>query len=210
MQIRLLHKDDIEEKVKTRSLYEENFDIGDDDFIDYYYDTIIKRNEVVVVENNGEIISMIHLNPYDYNVLGNIEHVHYFVALATKKDYRNMGYMKKAIDFAINYLNQLKEPFCYIVPENDGLERFYNRFGFVRVCKFTLDKFSRLEYDIFPHNSEEYNELMIREDEFLKLETEEYRQNLSKKNVLFKVLANDKGLRIDDLCQKRIYVCQEV
>ena len=76
MQIKILHKDDIKEKLKTRELYEENFDIGDKDFVDYYYQTIIKRNEVAVMEDNGNIISMVHLNPYEYNICGNIKTIH--------------------------------------------------------------------------------------------------------------------------------------
>ena len=85
MQIKILHKDDIDEKLKTRKLYEENFDIGDKDFVDYYYQTIIKRNEVVVMENDNNIISMVHLNPYEYNICGDIKTIHYLVAIATEK-----------------------------------------------------------------------------------------------------------------------------
>lgn len=210
MQIKLLHKYDISNKLKTRSLYEDNFDIGDKDFVDYYYNNIIKRNEVVVVVEDDEIVSMIHLNPYTYNVCGSIRRVHYLVALATKKSYRKKGYMSKAIDFAINYLNELKEPFCYIVPENGYAEKLYNKFGFEKVCKFNIDKFSHDEYDIYPEDNEEYRQLMIAEENFLVLETDEYREELSKKNVLFKLLDNRDGLNMKELKDMKIYVCQEV
>lgn len=210
MQIKLLHKEDISDKLKTRPLYEENFDIGDKDFIDYYYDTIIKRNEVAVAIENDEIVSMIHLNPYLYNVCGNIKNVHYFVALATKTAHRKKGYMSKMLDFAISYLNELKEPFCYIVPENDYAERLYNKFGFEKVCRFNIDKFSHDTYDIYPDDNDEYRKLMTAEDKFLALETDEYREELSKKDVLFKILDNNDGLTIKALKDKKIYVCQEV
>ena len=210
MQIKLLHKDDISDKLKTRPLYEENFDIGNKDFIDYYYSNIIKRNEVVVTVEDDEIISMIHLNPYIYNVCGNIRRVHYLVALATKTENRKKGYMSKAIDFAIDYLNELKEPFCYIVPENEYAEKLYNKFGFERVCKFNIEKFSHDVYDIYPEENDEYKQLMIAEENFLALETDEYREELSKKNVLFKLLDSRDGLNIKELKDKKIYVCQEV
>ena len=51
MQIEIFKRDDIESKLKTRKLYEECFDEGKDDFIDYYYDVIIKRNEIVVAKD---------------------------------------------------------------------------------------------------------------------------------------------------------------
>lgn len=210
MQIRLLKRDDIVAKVKTRSLYEENFDFNNTDFIDYYYDIIIKRNEVVVIEEDNQIISMIHLNPYIYNICGYISTVHYFVALATKFAYRKKGYMSKAINFAINYLNDLNEPFCYILPQNENLENYYKKFGFEKVCKFTVDKFSKIKYDIFPELTKEYNNLMMNEEKFIELETDEYRKNLSKKNVMMKILNNNNGLSIEKLCSKKIYICQEV
>ena len=210
MQIKILHKDDIKEKLKTRKLYEENFDIGDKDFVDYYYRTIIKRNEVVTMVDDNNIISMVHLNPYEYNICGNIKTIHYLVGIATKEEYRNKGYISKTLNFAIDYLNDLKEPFCFLVPENDSLEKFYNRFGFERVCKFNIDKFSREKYDIYPVNTVEYDNLMKKEQEFLLVSTDEYKKELSEKNVIVKMLNNNLNLSIEKLRNKRIYVCQEV
>ena len=210
MQIKILHKDDIKEKLKTRKLYEENFDIGDKDFVDYYYRTIIKRNEVVTMVDDNNIISMVHLNPYEYNICGNIKTIHYLVGIATKKEYRNKGYISKTLNFAIDYLNDLKEPFCFLVPENDSLEKFYNRFGFERVCKFNIDKFSREKYDIYPVNTDEYKQLMKKEQDFLLISTDEYKKELSEKNVIIKILDNNMNFTIEELKNKRIYVCQEV
>ena len=210
MQIKILHKDDIKEKLKTRELYEENFDIGDKDFVDYYYQTIIKRNEVAVMEDNGNIISMVHLNPYEYNICGDIKTIHYLVGIATKEEYRNKGYISKTLNLVIDYLNDLKEPFCFLVPENDSLEKFYNRFGFERVCKFNIDKFSKEKYDIYPVNTDEYKQLMKMEQDFLLISTDEYKKELSEKQVLIKILENNMNLTIEKLKNKRIYVCQEV
>lgn len=210
MQIKILHKDDIDEKLKTRKLYEENFDIGDKDFVDYYYQTIIKRNEVVVIEDCGDIISMIHLNPYEYNICGKIKTIHYLVGIATDKNHRNKGYISKALNFTVDYLNDLKEPFCFLISENVGLENFYKRFGFERTCKFTIDKFSKEKYDIYPVSTPEYKELMKKEQEFLMASTDEYRKELSEKNVLIKMLNNNMNLSIEELRNKKIYICQEV
>ncbi len=210
MQIKILHKDNIDEKLKTRKLYEENFDIGDKDFVDYYYETIIKRNEVVVMEDSGTVISMVHLNPYEYNICGDIKNIHYLVGIATRKEYRNKGYITKTLNFAINYLNELKEPFCFLVPENKNLEKFYQRFGFERVCRFNIDKFSKEKYDIYPVNTVEYDNLMKKEQEFLLVSTDEYKKELSEKNVIVKMLNNNLNLSIEKLRNKRIYVCQEV
>ena len=210
MQIKIFHKDDIHNKLNTRSLYEENFDIGDNDFINYYYDTIIKRNEVAALLDENQVISMVHLNPYSYSVFDKVFNVHYLVAIATKKEYRGKGHMTMLLNAAIDYLKEMHEPFCYLVPENDNIEKFYNRFGFKSVCRFTLDKFSKEEFDIYPIKTKEYDDLMIEEDKFLALETDEYRENLSRKNVLIKLLSNDCGFDLEKLKCSKIYICQEV
>ncbi len=210
MQVELLLKNDIENKLKTRSLYESCFDEGKNSFIDYYYDTIIKRNEIVVVKDSDEIVSMIHLNPYLYYVCGELRNVHYLVAIATKENCRNRGLMKLCFDKAIEYLNYLKEPFCYLVPDSDIYESIYKKYGFDVVTKFTLDKFSDKSYDVYPDKNEEYLKLMKNEEYFLNMETEEYIEDLKNKNVMFKILDNADNYSIDFFKRKKIYVCQEV
>ena len=209
MQIEIIKRDDIESKLKTRKLYEECFDEGKDDFIDYYYDVIIKRNEMVVAKDGDTIVSMIHLNPYIYNICGNIKNVHYLVAIATKREYRGKGLMSSCINKAIDYLRYLNEPFCYLVPENERLEKAYKKFGFETVCKFNIDKFSTENYDIHPYNDDEYKKLMEKEDEFLKLESKEYIEDLKNKAVMFNVLDSN-NYNINYFKEKKIYVCQEV
>lgn len=213
MQLKIYKENDIEKKLKTRELYEENFDIGDKEFIDYYYDTIIRRNIVVAIEDgDGKVIAMVHLNPYIYSILGMEFNVHYLVAVATKNIYRGKGYMRDVLNAAINYLTESKEPFCYIVPENDRLKNTYHKFGFEEVSKFTVDKFSNDTYDIYPVKTEEYLNLMKKEQLFLDLETEEYKEDLKNKIVMMKILNSDISplKTMSDFKSKKIYVCQEV
>ena len=210
MQVKLLRKDDIDLKLASRKLYEQCFDEGKKYFVDYYYDTIIKRNEMIVALDGDEIVSMIHLNPYLYNICGDIRKVHYFVAIATKEEYRNRGLMDSCLSKAIEYMNELGEPYCYLVPDNKEVENIYRKYGFEIVGKFTLDKFSNAEYDIFPDANEEYINLMKKEEYYLGMETKEYIDELKNKNVMFKVLKQSNGYNIDFFKEKRIYVCQEV
>ena len=205
----MVKKDDIDTKLKSRKLYESCFDEGKDSFVDYYYDTIIKRNEMIIVRDNDEIVSMIHLNPYIYNICGVMHNVHYLVAISTKKEYRHRGLMAKCITKALEYLKSLREPFCYLVPDTKELEMLYQKFGFGTVCKFSLDKFSNLEYDIYPEKNEEYIKLMKKEDYFLKFETKEYLDDLKNKVVMFNVL-DESNYNVVFFRSKRIYVCQEV
>ena len=108
------------------------------------------------------------------------------------------------------YLKELNEPFCYLLADNSRLENYYQKYGFEIVCKFTLNKFSNDTYDVFPVNDEEYNDLMIAENDFLKKESDDYRKNLSRKNVMMKIFNNRDGLLIDKFKYSKVYVCQEV
>lgn len=213
MQIKIFKEQDINDKLKTRKLYEQCFDEGKNEYIDYYYDVIIKRNTVVaLVDDNDDVISMVHLNPYLYNVMGKDFTVHYLVAVATDKNHRGHGYMKRVLITAIEYLDKLHEPFCYIVPDTEELKNTYKKLGFEVVCDFTLDKFSKLSYDIYPVKTDEYNLLMEKEQYYLNFETDEYKKDLSSKKVMFKLLDSDLvGVKnISELLDKDIYVCQEV
>ena len=213
MQIKIFKERDLNDKLKTRKLYEQCFDEGKGEYIDYYYDVIIKRNVVVALcDDSNEIVSMVHLNPYLYNIMGKDYNIHYLVAVATDKSNRGQGFMQKVISTAIEYLDKLKEPFCYIVPDTNELKDVYARFGFEVVCNFTLDKFSKLTYDIYPVRNDEYNFLMEKEQYYLNFESEEYKKDLGSKKVMFKLLNPSLiGINsINDLLDKRIYVCQEV
>ena len=213
MQVRILKENDLKEKLETRKLYEQCFDEGKDEYIDYYYDTIIKRNVIVALSDDDcNVVSMVHLNPYLYNVFGKEFLVHYLVAVATDKDYRGHGYMNKVINAAIDYLNTLNEPFCYLVPDTDDLKEAYSRLGFKVVCNFTLDKFSKATYDIYPVRNDEFKTLMEKEQYYLNVETEDYKRDLSSKKVMFKLLnGNLIGINdINEMLDKRIYICQEV
>lgn len=213
MQIKIYKVNDIEEKLKTRKLYEQNFDADKDDFVEYYYDVIIKRNEVVaLVDESGEIISMVHLNPYIYNVMGCETKIHYLVAVATDIRHRGKGHMREVLDAAISYLKDSGEAFCIIVPDDDSLMKAYEKFGFETVGKFNIDKFSNERYDIFPVRNDEFNKLMEKEKYFLGFEAEEYIEDLKKKVVMIKPLNIEKLPCKDmkELKSKSIYVCQEV
>ena len=83
------------EKGKTRKLYEEIFSEDSVSFVDYYYTEKTKDNTIYVVEEDGAVRAMLHLNPYTLMVNGKEEPSHYIVAVATEKEYRKRGYMAR-------------------------------------------------------------------------------------------------------------------
>ena len=90
MEIRKLGQ---QEHQDSRRLYEEVFEEDSASFVDYYYTEKTRDNQIYVVEADGGIRSMLHLNPYRLYVNGSGKDVNYIVAVATQKEYRKRGYM---------------------------------------------------------------------------------------------------------------------
>jgi len=86
-----LRKLSLDEHIRTRKLWEEIFIEDTPEFLDYYYSKKAKDNEIYVIEDDSEIVSMLHLNPYKMRIQDSIYTTHYIVAVATKETYRSKG-----------------------------------------------------------------------------------------------------------------------
>ena len=210
--IKVLEETDIDLKLKTRELYESCFDTGKKDYIDYYYSEIIKRNLIFVCFDEDKIISMIHLNPYIYNICGNIDKVYYIIAVATKTEYRNKGIMNNLLECAMEYLKKNNVPFCFLMADNEKLYKTYERHGFYVLCNFTYDKFTKDEFDVHPIRSYEFDKMMENEQKFLDIESDEYKEFLKKQKICVRIL-DDKKMgcikSIEEFRKKRCLFCQE-
>ena len=60
------------EKERTRKLYEEAFD-DPKEFVDYYYSDKCLDNRMIVSFEGGEVVSMLHLNPFSVNLCGTVD-----------------------------------------------------------------------------------------------------------------------------------------
>lgn len=118
MEIRRL---EVWEHEKTRPLYEEVFSEDSKGFVDYYYTEKTKDNQIYVVEEDGTICAMLHLNPYPVMVNGQEKLLHYIVAVATKPEYRKRGYMAALIRRVLEDMYAAGEIFTYLMPAAEGI-----------------------------------------------------------------------------------------
>lgn len=123
MNIRYLEN---EEKLNIRPLYEKVFD-DSKGFVDYFFDGPIYDNDVLVLEVEDEIVSMLQLVPKRMVYNGKICSVHYIYAVATEERCRKNGYMGMLFEKAFVDLKKKGEPFTYLVPVDP---RVYKKFGF--------------------------------------------------------------------------------
>ena len=105
----------------TRFLYENVFTGDSKLFVDYYYTEKTKDNQIFVVEEDGEIRAMIHLNPYTFMVNGREKAVNYIVAVATEEAYRGKGFMKALLHRTIREMYAEGESFTFLMPAAEGI-----------------------------------------------------------------------------------------
>ncbi|MGN0335488.1 MAG: GNAT family N-acetyltransferase [Lachnospiraceae bacterium] len=116
-----------EEKERSRKLYEEAFPEDPEEFVDYYYGCHTKDNQILVLEQNGKICSMLHLNPYTQVVNGHEVSAYYYVAVATAEDCRHQGMMRKLIYRSLRDIRKQEQPYTYLMPANRAI---YEPFDF--------------------------------------------------------------------------------
>lgn len=121
----------LEEHFKTRTLWETVFSEDTDRFLDYYYKYVTNHNEIYVIEKDNEIVSMLHMNPYNVQIRGNIFPNHYIVAVATKEEERKQGLMGQLLRKALQDRYNNEEPITYLMP---AAEAIYTPYGFVTVA----------------------------------------------------------------------------
>ena len=122
-----------EEKEKARALWSQAFFEDSEEFDNYYFTEKIKENQILVKEEDGRIISMVHLNPYKIRLKKQVCEINYVVGVATDKDRRHKGHMKDLLCRMLQDGWKRGEPFTFLMPEDKAI---YEPFGF----RFIYDK----------------------------------------------------------------------
>lgn len=130
LEMEMVKKLDKQEKMSTRSLWEEIFSEDTKEFLDYYYQEKIKENEVLGIYEKDQLVSMLHLNPYKISFHGKIINSDYIVAVATKEEYRHQGKMAELLKGAFELTKEKKHPFVFLMPAKEVI---YRPFGFETV-----------------------------------------------------------------------------
>lgn len=110
----------------TRPLWEEVFSEDTREFLDYYYYIKAKENEIFVVEEDGELCSMLHLNPYTLAVGSRQAESAYIVAVATKEACRSRGFMRALLHTSLQHMYDRKVPFTFLMPAAEAIYRPYD------------------------------------------------------------------------------------
>lgn len=129
-----------EEKGKCLNLWKESFPEDTEKFMDYYFQEKTESNQILVVEEAGRILSMLHRNPYLVQVGSGVWQCDYIVGVATAADRRKQGLMRQLLTKALYDMRSAGMPFCFLMPAS---EEIYLPFDFTYISKLTrpvLDK----------------------------------------------------------------------
>ncbi|MDO5293404.1 MAG: GNAT family N-acetyltransferase [bacterium] len=86
------------------------------EYMGYYFENKLKDNQVYVIEEEDQVISMLHLNPFSMSLKGR-EHVyHYIVGVATQEEKRGRGCMRNVLTKALREQREAGEIFTYLMP----------------------------------------------------------------------------------------------
>lgn len=109
---------------------------NEDEFRDRYFKNIFNPKNTIVLEKNGEIVSMLQMLPVTLTN-GDAEYSGYYIyAAATLPEFQGKGLMGELLNYSFE-LNKDKD-FAFLITQNDSLFKFYEKFGF-SPC-FTVEK----------------------------------------------------------------------
>ncbi len=118
MEIRYLSQ---EEKESSRALYEEVFVEDEKAFVDAYYQIKAADNRILAAIEEGNIVAMLHRNPYTFRFRGKCVRADYLVAVATRQPYRHRGLMRSLLTKALEDMEREKQPFAFLMPADEAI-----------------------------------------------------------------------------------------
>ncbi len=119
------------ERQGTREFYESAFPEDSKEFVDFYYDWIVKQNDIFAAgqwEGNAyKIQAMMHINRHNFLINGFHRSAPYLVAVATRPECRKQGKMRCMMEQALQDLCRRQYPFAFLMPANPA---YYTSLGF--------------------------------------------------------------------------------
>ena len=109
-----------QEKGRCRELWEEAFPDDTKPFGDYYFKEKMKDNHVLVCEEEGRIVSMLHRNPYRIYMRGTECVCDYIVGVSTAVSERHKGHMRNLILSVLRDMQEERMPFTFLMPARES------------------------------------------------------------------------------------------
>ena len=120
----------------TRSLWEEVFPEDSVQFTDYYFEQKAPKN-IGYVLGEEPYDAMMFRTPYPLCIGKEIRDISYIVGVATRKECRHRGYMRRLLLHSFQEMYDEKQPFTFLMPANPAI---YEPFDFRYIYERNLWK----------------------------------------------------------------------
>lgn len=114
-----------EKKAECARLWKEAF-CDSDEFISEFISNHYCKENMLAIEDNGRILSMLHIIPFEWEGMP----VAYLYGIATDKNARGKGYATELIQQAIEKVKENGFKAAFTIPAEETLSTFYSNFGF--------------------------------------------------------------------------------
>ncbi len=121
----------------------------DENFNNWYFDNVYKADNTIVYEDNGMIIAMLQMLPYEITNLGKVS---YIFGACTMPEYRGKGIMASLIAYSEELDRQSGIKASILIPQNESLFNFYDRFGYEPYFKIASKDYSVQMKKDHPHS----------------------------------------------------------
>lgn len=104
---------------------------GDSDkYIDLIFSKKFKLENTLVYVSQGKVVANLQMQEYNIRMYDSIVPFYYMVGLCTLPEHRGKGYMGQLIEKSFEVLKDRNIPLSILVPAEDSLVNYYNRFGY--------------------------------------------------------------------------------
>lgn len=117
---------------ELRELWSEVFH-DEDWYLDLFFKNIFDRKNTLVGKTEGKIVAMLYMVPYKLKYENSVYDIMYLYALATNKDFRKKGIMKRLIKKSEEIVESLGYIGSFLVPAEESLVSYYENMGFDKV-----------------------------------------------------------------------------
>lgn len=159
---------------------------GDTDkYIDFIFRNKFDPLNTLVYYTQNKIVASLQMQQYVMRLYGQTIPFYYLAGLGTHPEYRNKGLMKLLIDKSFEIMRDRKIPLSILVPAEEWLYKYYNKFGFVETFEKGTDEIElknilknsrniEAVFDIFDRKYQQKDFCVLKNIDDFKIIIEEY------------------------------------
>lgn len=139
----------MEKKQEIKKIYRESFS-DTAEYVEMYFDRVYDEREALVcLAENGMVASSLLLQRYKMTFGKETVDIGYIAAAATRRQFRDRGYMKRLVADALAAAKERGDLFVTLIPAAPWLFDYYARFGFSTVFYIEEQRYTSIHRFVF-------------------------------------------------------------